>query len=587
MRAPFSVSVAYCRRRLGGDRRRAPATVHLGASAGSRDGKNGRHRSRRRVQPAGAAHGEVRAARSVRQRRLRRSRRSPVNGCGNASRAACRNCRARPRLAARRRRGRRRPAGRSPPGGRGSGASARSRAARAAARARARARSTSKCVTASRGVSRVERDRASGRRGRGRSAPRSARCASAAGRGRARGTCARAPRSRTSSDEPLVRLLRPRDDHQPGRVAVEAVHDPGPLRVAAARSSRRARRRACPLAWPAPGMDDEPGRLVDDEQVLVLPRDRAAPAAPARPARRLGVAAARPPRRPRAGSSSAARRRRRARPPSTARSAAAREPTCVGEEAVEPRPGRAGGTSAQGRFTAPRRRACAAAAASAARSATTSAREQDRDADDDERVGEVERRPASRGRGSRSRDRGGRGRRGSRRCRRSAGRAPPGSTGWREPRAREEDEHPDDGDRRQRRSRPPSRCEKSPNAIPEFCTWWIESGPTTCTDSSSASVARDDVLRQLVGDDGRDGDRARARPTATRPAPSERSATETGASPFVDEPTRTSASAAAPRSAHRRYPRSASRWSSMQSVAHGRARSRSSPIGLPQRSQVP
>ena len=30
--------------------------------------------------------------------------------------------------------------------------------------------------------------------------------------------------------------------------------------------------------------------------------------------------------------------------------------------------------------------------------------------------------------------------------------------------------------------------EKSPNAMPEFCTWWIESGPTTGTDSSSASV---------------------------------------------------------------------------------------------------
>src|SRR5581483_3725417 len=35
------------------------------------------------------------------------------------------------------------------------------------------------------------------------------------------------------------------------------------------------------------------------------------------------------------------------------------------------------------------------------------------------------------------------------------------------------------------------------------------------------------------------------------------------------------------------YPRSASRWSWMQSVAHGRARSRSTPIGPPQRSQVP
>jgi hypothetical protein len=27
----------------------------------------------------------------------------------------------------------------------------------------------------------------------------------------------------------------------------------------------------------------------------------------------------------------------------------------------------------------------------------------------------------------------------------------------------------------------------SPNAIPEFWTWWIESGPRTCSESSSAS----------------------------------------------------------------------------------------------------
>ena len=26
---------------------------------------------------------------------------------------------------------------------------------------------------------------------------------------------------------------------------------------------------------------------------------------------------------------------------------------------------------------------------------------------------------------------------------------------------------------------------KSPNAIPEFCTWWIESGPATCRSPSS------------------------------------------------------------------------------------------------------
>ena len=71
-----------------------------------------------------------------------------------------------------------------------------------------------------------------------------------------------------------MRLGRPCDDEQPGGVAVEPVDDPGPVGLLAARSlvrqqavdegpGRMARRR----------MDDEPGRLVDDEQVLVLVGD--------------------------------------------------------------------------------------------------------------------------------------------------------------------------------------------------------------------------------------------------------------------------------------------------------------------------
>ena len=30
--------------------------------------------------------------------------------------------------------------------------------------------------------------------------------------------------------------------------------------------------------------------------------------------------------------------------------------------------------------------------------------------------------------------------------------------------------------------------ENNPNAMPEFCTWWIQSGPSTCVPSSRLSV---------------------------------------------------------------------------------------------------
>ena len=50
----------------------------------------------------------------------------------------------------------------------------------------------------------------------------------------------------------------------------------------------------------------------------------------------------------------------------------------------------------------------------------------------------------------------------------------------------------------------------------------------------------DDLLRELVGDDRRAGDEQRGRSTAHVPAPSERSADETGWSAFAVEPMRTS-----------------------------------------------
>ena len=70
----------------------------------------------------------------------------------------------------------------------------------------------------------------------------------------------------------LVRLLAARDDDQPGRVAVEAVDDPRPLGIAAGERPASPWT-SVPVACPAPGWTTSAGRLVDDEQVLVLVRD--------------------------------------------------------------------------------------------------------------------------------------------------------------------------------------------------------------------------------------------------------------------------------------------------------------------------
>ena len=72
--------------------------------------------------------------------------------------------------------------------------------------------------------------------------------------------------------EPLVGLLRARKRHQPRRVAVEAMHDTGTLGVAARHlAGQRVDERAAGMS--GPWVDHEPGRLVDDEDVLVLPHD--------------------------------------------------------------------------------------------------------------------------------------------------------------------------------------------------------------------------------------------------------------------------------------------------------------------------
>ena len=72
--------------------------------------------------------------------------------------------------------------------------------------------------------------------------------------------------------QPAMRLLRPRHDQQPGSVAVEPVHDSRPLRLPAGRlAEERVDER--PGLSPRAGMDDEPRRLVHDQQVLVLEGD--------------------------------------------------------------------------------------------------------------------------------------------------------------------------------------------------------------------------------------------------------------------------------------------------------------------------
>ena len=60
--------------------------------------------------------------------------------------------------------------------------------------------------------------------------------------------------------------------------------------------------------------------------------------------------------------------------------------------------------------------------------------------------------------------------------------------------------------------------------MPEFWTWRIENGPTMCDAVAERELAGDDVLRHLVGDKGRDRDRAQAPATAAGVAPNERRA---------------------------------------------------------------
>ena len=72
-----------------------------------------------------------------------------------------------------------------------------------------------------------------------------------------------------------MRLVRAGDDEQAGGVAVEPVHDSRPVVVVPAFGAERQQPVDEGARTGAAGrVHDEPGRLVDDEQVLVLPEDR-------------------------------------------------------------------------------------------------------------------------------------------------------------------------------------------------------------------------------------------------------------------------------------------------------------------------
>jgi hypothetical protein len=84
------------------------------------------------------------------------------------------------------------------------------------------------------------------------------------------------PLEAATTDEVLqaaVRLGTPRDDDQPGGVAIEAVDDAGTVDRTARDSAREQALDERPASQAWRRMDDNPGRLVDDEQVLVLVGD--------------------------------------------------------------------------------------------------------------------------------------------------------------------------------------------------------------------------------------------------------------------------------------------------------------------------
>ena len=303
-----------------------------------------------------------------------------------------------------------------------------------------------------------------------------------------------------------------------------------------------------PLACPAPGMDDDARRLVDDEQVLVLVGDPRASTGSGSSSTRLRrrQRRPRPARRPRAGGSSARASPSTVHAPAaSSRSAAAREPTS-GSPARK-RSSRSPAASS-GREPVSAERRAPAAAAGCALAGEQQRDEQDRDADDDEAVGEVERRPVAEVEEVRHVPEPDAVERGSRRCRRSAGRAPPAARDAARPeRAKKTSiqttaiagQH--DHDRRRARE----EAERDPGVLDVV----DRERPDDVDLLVERELARDEVLRQLVGE--------RAPPARSRPsaeplraagAPASARRPRPAARPSVVDPTRTSGSSAPARS---------------------------------------
>ena len=409
---------------------------------------------------------------------------SPVSGCVNREPAGVQELALEPEIArARRRRDRRSPEGRSPRGARGSGACARSRAGRsssACSRQRLHDLEARDRLARRRRVERVAR---AGRAGRGRSAPRSAPT-------RDRGVPRTSARYARSSSRERISSCR-------SRVA--------PRRIAPRRAGRTCRGRAggrCPgRSSSSPPSAPSASSPCDERAVARRPQPGARRGRPAC-RRRAG---ARP--RTRSGSSRdsacsrvgsgisaldllpalepvalrpGARRRRGRRPAAISRSASAREPSSgrAARKRSSRSPASASGTRKR---SVPRR--------GLVRSDATNEANKQPDADDDERVGEVERGPeveveevrdvAEPDAVDQVRDA-------------AADHEPERDREQRDGAAPERAKKTSiaaDGAPRSARSRPSSSSAKRPNAIPEFCTWWMRERPDDGTDSPDASCA--------------------------------------------------------------------------------------------------
>ena len=275
-----------------------------------------------------------------------------------------------------------------------------------------------------------------------------------------------------------MRLVGARDDEQAGGVAVEAVHDPRPVLVAARRRrARSGRARASRVAWPAPGWTTIPAGLsttsrCSSSQATWRFIDSAS-----------------------SGGASAGSSTTTSSPPlqpvALRPGLAVDEDCAAGDQPLGERPRahfRPGGDRAVEALglRGAKSESCQLGGAGASLGRPRQGLRRGGDADDDEDVGEVERGPVTQVEEIRHvaepdavdeiRDA-------------AAEHEAERDREYRMSRtgAREEDEHPEHRDAPSARSRRSAR-EKRPNAIPELWTWWIENGPAIWTSSPSESA---------------------------------------------------------------------------------------------------